>query len=296
MKSVYIPNMGIELVEGSVIVLAQFPDVPWMVCNGEYFFEEEERNGWYILSLKGKKRVFPLDKIQLEILEVLPYSDKETEVLQLISLPDIPNKGEEKPVPKPGVPGIKFTRDLYDELKSTMIVVPDIATRDKLAKDGILNGRIVKVVDAGGGTYRYFSWSDAEDDWVEVVMEVDIDALKRDIYNQIKESVDLRADQHPDGVMYIQLLIDEEVVSELSIKDLIDLGMFESADISRDAQDNLILTMNFTSDDTININVTKLNEMLDYDITEIISDASTHSELPTAKAVYDFQPQWVIIS
>lgn len=65
----------------------------------------------------------------------------------------------------PCYPSIPFTPKMLQELNKTFITVQTIAQRNMLNKSIVVNGRIVKVVDSGDGTAKFYKWNQAIEEW-----------------------------------------------------------------------------------------------------------------------------------
>jgi len=58
-----IPNTCVRLYDGTVVLLSRFPNVRWIVHNGWYTYQNEQRMGWYFNSIPAN--------------EVIPVSDED---------------------------------------------------------------------------------------------------------------------------------------------------------------------------------------------------------------------------
>lgn len=68
-----LPN-GSLLFEGSVIQIKRFPHSKWTVNHGEYKWDNQTKEGWYLVSI-GKRFICPLSENDLTDLVMIDFQN-----------------------------------------------------------------------------------------------------------------------------------------------------------------------------------------------------------------------------
>ena len=71
MDKLVVPGTGVELVDGSIVILARFPGTKWIVHNGWYNYQGAQSIGWYFCAIPSQT--------------VLPVSDEDLKLLTVVS-------------------------------------------------------------------------------------------------------------------------------------------------------------------------------------------------------------------
>lgn len=200
MKELIVPATGLKLSDGSIVILARFPDTKWIVHNGWYTYNNQQSMGWYFSSIPDKN--------------TLPVTDTDLNTLIVVS-PEypcpprlIPGPPSPQPSPPPEPHKDKFTDTYQQELDAAFISVDTIADRNKLLDDDreIPNGKIVRVNYVDGETSaKYYRWdannqcwreetfgSELPDDYVtkaELSKEVEEQIQSADIPSMVDEAI-----------------------------------------------------------------------------------------------------------
>ena len=190
-KYLTVPNTGLKLVDGSIIMISRFPDTKWIVHNGWYSYNNEQSMGWYLCSIPDKT--------------IIPATTEDLETAVVVSdesgcCPCPPHPGPMPPCP-PGPPKDKFTDKLKAELDAAFISVDTIADRNSLLDDNrkLPNGKLVRVnyIDDNEGP-KYFRWDANNNVWKEESFGIDSskfvtkDELKPEVESAIKDSQSIK--------------------------------------------------------------------------------------------------------
>lgn len=161
MKQLVLPNSNTYLVDGSVVTLARFPGMKWIVHYGWYTYKGSQKSGWYFSSIP-EQTVIPVNDADLRTLTVLSGS------CECNCPPGV--EWDDSTCPPPGPPGPKdsFTPKHRWELDRAALSVNTIAERDLLTQDRLLpDGKLVRVSECPDGKTRYFAWNQATQSWDE---------------------------------------------------------------------------------------------------------------------------------
>lgn len=158
MKELIVPATGLKLSDGSIVILARFPDTKWVVHNGWYTYNNQQSMGWYFSSIPYKN--------------TLPVTDTDLNSLIVVSpeypCPPPPGPGPGPKPPQPAPPKARFTEEYQHELDAAFISVDTIADRNKLLEDDrdIPNGKIVRVNYIDDETSaKYYRWDANNECW-----------------------------------------------------------------------------------------------------------------------------------
>lgn len=188
MKELIVPATGLKLTDGSIVILARFPDTKWIVHNGWYTYNNQQCMGWYFCSIPDKT--------------ILPAIESDLNALTLVS-PEYPCPPKPTPIPPTPCPppeppqpkGPQFTEEYQSELDAAFISVDTIADRNKLLDDReIPNGKIVRVNYIDGETSaKYYRWDANNKCWREETFGgqlpddyVTKDQLSQEVQSQIE--------------------------------------------------------------------------------------------------------------
>lgn len=175
MEALRIPDSGIELYDGSVVMLARFPDLKWVVHHGWYTYNHQQCSGWYFCSIPSNT-ILPVNADDLRLITVVAKSGG--------CPPPSPGPGP-KPGPCPPGPGPKpgpgpcppilpaLPKELIKDIDAALITVDNIAQRKKLRTERFPDGKIVCVNDVEGER-KYYKWNKSTDEWVEIPIEIDV--------------------------------------------------------------------------------------------------------------------------
>lgn len=153
MKTLILPNTNTYLADGSIVELARFPGMKWVVHYGWYTYKGNQTSGWYFSSIPSQTTI--------------PVKDEDLRTLTVIS-GDCECHCCPGPGPEPPRPEDAFTPKRRWELDRAAISVNTIAERDLLNKDRLLpDGKLVRVSECPDGTTKYFAWNQATQTWDE---------------------------------------------------------------------------------------------------------------------------------
>ena len=147
---IVIPDTDIRLYDSDIVKLSNRPQIKWVVHLGWYIYQEVQNFGWYFVSIKNG--------------EILPVSAVD---LQLCTLETVKTQGSELYDGKVVNYTRPFTKSDAEVLNRTFITVDTIEQRDNLDKHKLVNGRIVRVNDAGG-LVVYYAWNSTTRVWDKV--------------------------------------------------------------------------------------------------------------------------------
>ena len=192
-RCLIIPNTEYKLFCGDVIRLAEIASTLWVVHHGHYSFNDEESEGWYLVSIP-QQNVLPID-----INDIPEYHIVSSHFLER----DIPFDGDFKvvepevhpcpprpcpprpPAPQPYPPAPiyppnwdKATPAFYSQfsrkvLDSTFISVPTLKHRDRLDTYDLPDGRICRVNNVDGEP-KYYIWSIQTKTWEDYEFDIDV--------------------------------------------------------------------------------------------------------------------------
>lgn len=157
MNRLIVPDTGVELHDGSIVILNRFPGTKWIVHNGWYSYQDQQYMGWYFCSIPSQT--------------ILPVSDEDLRMLTVVSDGECPcPPGPKPPMPFPDVP---FTPQNAYELDRAWISVETIAQRDQLNKRLLPNGKIVRVNNVSGQA-KYYIWNQVTQVWEDETFGIDL--------------------------------------------------------------------------------------------------------------------------
>lgn len=76
MDFIQIPNTNCKIYDGSIVMIARFPQTKWIVHNGFYSYSGEQQSGWYFQSIPAGT-IIPMNSADLTTLTIIsnPSSD-----------------------------------------------------------------------------------------------------------------------------------------------------------------------------------------------------------------------------
>lgn len=163
MKQLVLPNSNICLVDGSVVTLARFPDMKWVVHYGWYTYKGSQKCEWYFSSIPEQITI-PICDADLKTLRIVSGSC-DCNCSSGTGYNDATCHHPKQPKPKHS-----FTPEDRWELERAALSVNTIAERDLLMHSGLLpDGKLVRVSECPDGKTRYFAWNQATQFWDEEV-------------------------------------------------------------------------------------------------------------------------------
>ena len=171
-------DSGIQIVDGSIVILARFPGTKWIVHKGWYDYQGNQYNGWYLSSIPSQTTMPLVDSDLIGIKVVggeCPY-------------PDHPFPSPNPPIPGGG--GMK--PEMAWELNRAWITVDTIEQLSRLNRRLVPDCKIVSVNDTGDGTAKYYWYDQAKSIWTEEYFGVDTTNFvsKDDLVQEVKDQLD----------------------------------------------------------------------------------------------------------
>lgn len=170
-------DSGQQIYDGSIVILARFPGTKWIVHKGWYSYQGNQYNGWYLSSIPSQSTM-PLT--DTDLIGITVVSDTSSSDSGYFPSPN---------VPKPG--GDLFTPQMSWELNRAWITVDTIEQRNRLNRRLIPDGKVVRVNDSGDGSTKYYSYDQANSQWVEETFGIDTTNFvsRDDLGDSISEEV-----------------------------------------------------------------------------------------------------------
>lgn len=170
-------DSGQQIYDGSIVILARFPGTKWIVHKGWYSYQGNQYNGWYLSSIPSQSTM-PLT--DTDLIGITVVSDTSSSDSGYFPSPN---------VPKPG--GHSFTPQMSWELNRAWITVDTIEQRNRLNRRLIPDGKVVRVNDSGDGSTKYYSYDQANSQWVEETFGIDTTNFvsRDDLGDSISEEV-----------------------------------------------------------------------------------------------------------
>lgn len=160
---VIIPGTQRRVYDGSVVMLFRLPNLRWIIHYGYYNYNGKKQKGWYFSSIPSDTTM-PVFNEDLVAMKVIDGSPEPCPPGPGPHPPFPPGPGPHPPAPIP----IPFTPQDKMQVDAAMITVDDLAARDKLGRDGLQNGKVIRVNDIDGqGTVEYYSWNAETSKWEE---------------------------------------------------------------------------------------------------------------------------------
>lgn len=177
-------SSGVTLTDGSVVMLARYPNMKWIVHKGWYTYAGNQYQGWYFSSIPAQTTLPVTDA---ECVGIIVVSSGSCDVPPVYPYPYPPCP----PGPGPG-PDTPFTPREKHELERAWITVDTTEQLSALNRRLVPNGKIVRVNDKGDGNPGYFRYNQATQQWVTETFGIDTsnfvtkDNIKDEVAEQIK--------------------------------------------------------------------------------------------------------------
>ena len=174
MDYVIIPDTGIKLYDGDIVMLSKYPGVKWIIHKGWYTYQESQSIGWYFCSIPQGV--------------IIPVTDDELTHLTVIS-----DGGccPQPPCPPGPVPPGPIPPELMRDIHRAWISVPTLTDRDNLNKRMLPDGKIVRVDEVSTGVPGYFRWDKVSQSWVDETFGIDTSKFitDADLPNKVSELI-----------------------------------------------------------------------------------------------------------
>lgn len=181
MSDKLVTDSGLEIYDGSIVMLARFPGTKWVVHKGWYTYNGTQYSGWYFSSIPAHT--------------TLPVSTTDLAGIVVVS-----NSGCSCVHPGPPIPPCSEESNLkpwmVNELNRAWITVDTMEQLSRLNNRLIPSGKVVRVNDKGDGNPGYYRYNQAKREWETETFGIDTsnfvskDELSEEVSNQIKD-VDL---------------------------------------------------------------------------------------------------------
>lgn len=172
-------DSGIQIVDGSIVILARFPDTKWIVHKGWYSYQGNQYNGWYLSSIPSQTTI--------------PLVDSDLIGIRVVG-GNCPCPDQPFPSPNPPVPGCGggLKPEMAWELNRAWITVDTLEQLSRLNRRLIPDGKIVRVNDTGDGTAKYYRYDQAKSIWTEEYFGIDTTnwVSKEDLSQEVKDQID----------------------------------------------------------------------------------------------------------
>lgn len=155
MDKLFLPGANIEITDGTVVTLANYPGVKWIVHYGWYRYNNTQCYGWYFSSIPAQT--------------VMPVTEEDLATCAVVVTPG----GQCPPCPPPCPPPIPPCppppiRPVADP---AFITVQTIADRDRINAFGkyVPEGKLVRVNNVEGEV-KYYAWNSYDSRWDETTI------------------------------------------------------------------------------------------------------------------------------
>jgi len=169
-KYVVIPGTQKKVYNGSVVMLHRLPNLRWIIHYGVYSYNGRTQKGWYFSSIPADTTmpVFDEDLVAMTVLDdPVPPGPYPPPFPPGPYPPGPVPPGPYPPGPTPPAPiPIPFTPQDKMQVDAAMLTVDDLAARDKLGSEFLIDGKVVRVNDSDGeGNVEYYSWNASTSMW-----------------------------------------------------------------------------------------------------------------------------------
>lgn len=272
MNRLTIPDTNTELSDGSIVILAKYPGVKWILHNGWYTYNNQQCMGWYFCSIPSQT-ILPVTAVDLRLLTVL--SNDGSSITEGCLPPcsnmhphhppfsnSYPCPGHDThhvhhprpPIHPPYIDDPNYTDIDADMLNRAFITVESVAHRNRLDTGLLPHGKLVRVNNVDGKV-RYFSWDSVDLVWRDASFEFDDTELRNSI-SEITESLKSKLDVPSSTIPGAFIIFDEKgniKSSQLTID-----SMNDSIDDIDESIDNITRSI-----DNITESVDNINESID---------------------------------
>lgn len=163
-----ITDSGLQLKDGTIVMIAQFPGTKWVVKHGWYTYQGNQYTGWYFSSVPTQT-CLPVTEEYLKMITVVNND------CGCFPIPPCPPHLPFPPCPPPHHHGRPhFGEDEQEMLDRTFITVNTLEDRDKLNEKIVPDGKLVRV-NSVRGKIKYYSWNLEKRVWEEETFGVSED-------------------------------------------------------------------------------------------------------------------------
>ena len=200
MNSLIVPETGVQIVDGTIVILSRFPGTKWILHYGWYTYNSQQAMGWYFSSIPSQT--------------IIPVTDDDLKSLTVVGT-DCgchcpPTPGPTPPQPGPGPcpkPKPVLTDKQLEILNRSWITVDTIAERDKLFEDElVVNGRIVRVNQTVDGP-KYYRWNLVTETWDVETFGIDTSTFVSQ--SDLADAVAKEVNENPTVQSTIQTKVEE---------------------------------------------------------------------------------------
>lgn len=198
MNSLIVPETGVQIVDGTIVILSRFPGTKWIVHNGWYTYNSQQAMGWYFSSIPSQT--------------IMPVTDDDLRLLTVVGTdcgchcPPTPSPTPPQPGPGPK-PKPPLTDKQLEILNRSWITVDTIAERDKLFEDDlVINGRIVRVNQTVDGP-KYYRWNLVNETWDVETFGIDTSTFVSQ--SDLADAVTKEVNENPTVQSTIQTKVEE---------------------------------------------------------------------------------------
>lgn len=156
MKQLNVPDTGVKLTEGSIVILAKYPSIKWITHYGWYDYNDQQQMGWYFSSIPDQS--------------ILPVTSDNLRYLTLVSDSGRCPHGPHLPPPPPKPVPIIPQPELIDQINRSFITVDTISERDDLDTTNFPTGKLVKVNNVEGQP-KHYEWDQTKQRWLSTTFE-----------------------------------------------------------------------------------------------------------------------------
>lgn len=161
MPSLIVPDTGVELYDGAVVMLVRFPNMKWILHNGWYTYQNQTCTGWYFSSIPSNT-ILPVSRDDLKLITVISNNGVPSCPSRPVP-PDYPPYPA-CPPPPPKPVDVPFTPSMARELDRAFVTVDTLEERNLLNKRMLPDGKLVRVNNVKGKS-RYYIWDQASEKW-----------------------------------------------------------------------------------------------------------------------------------
>ena len=150
MLYIVIPGTDIRIYDSDIVKIDTRPNLKWITHCGWFFYQGSQSYGWYFVSIKDGE-ILPASVIDLTLCSLATLKTQGSEIYD----------GRVENYTRP------FTPADAEILRRAFITVDTIAQRDNIDKQKLVNGKLVRVNDAGG-LVVYYAWNSTTSTWEKV--------------------------------------------------------------------------------------------------------------------------------
>lgn len=183
-KVVYRLNTNMAITEGTIVSIARFGKIKWVVHNGWYRYEGNQYSGWYLCSIPDQV-IIPFNSSDLGTMTIIsnsqgcnctpPPMPVPSDGCDCHPHPPVPPYPPYPPCPPPPAPFppvdpntlavvTKDEKARYDAGFTTFDYLREVEALDKAS---IPDGKIIRVNHVQGEV-KYYVWSKETEEWNEI--------------------------------------------------------------------------------------------------------------------------------